>query len=532
MSRSDASPPPALLSGLLDAGRVDDDAPAVSDPDGSLTFGQLRERADRLGAVLRDLGVQPGDRVGIHLESSVETMAAVHGVLRCGAVVVPLDPRGPVAHVGGVLRDCGVHVVVGGGSERRVAALGAEAELRAVVGCDAAPDGVHSVGWADVAAAAPVAPVAVDPDVAAYVITTSGSTGRPKGIVHSHRSGMAYARLAAATYGLGPTDVVATLSPLHFDQSTFSLYAAPLAGSCVLMVPDGVLRFPASLTGLVADTGVTVWYSVPTLLTHVVRRGVVAERDLSAIRWVLYGGEAFDPGTLRELMAVLPGARISNVYGPAEVNQCTFHHLEAPPTGDEPVPIGRAWPETEIVVVDDDGEPVAPGEVGEILVCSSTAMTGYWGQPEATDAAFRDRRGASGEVSRWYATGDLGRWREDGELVFVGRADNQVKVRGHRVELEAVDAALAALAGVEAGVAVARRDDEGALRLVALVEASAPLDQRAARRDLARTLPAAAVPDDVVVVDDLPRTATGKIDRGAALRLLTPGDVAPTLPAR
>ncbi|MCU0268750.1 MAG: amino acid adenylation domain-containing protein [Acidimicrobiales bacterium] len=512
----------------LDAGPG---ALAVADPDRHLDREGLRRRAGQVAAVLVEHGVRPGDRVGIHLESSVETMVAVHGVLRAGGVVVPLDPRGPIVQVGAQLRDCDVRVLIGGGSARRLAAVVDASPVTVALGPDEGPPGAAAVPWSDLWGASPVPPRVSRPDEPAYVIYTSGSTGRPKGIVHTHASAMAYARLSAETYGLVRTDVVATLSPLHFDQSTFSLYAAPLVGAAALFVPDALLRFPASLTQVVADRGTTVWYSVPTLLVHALRRGALDQRDLSALRWILYGGEAFAPNLLAELMARLPGARVSNVYGPAEVNQCTYHHLDGPPSGDEPVPIGRAWPETQIELVAPDGQPVPSGEVGELLVHTVTAMAGYWNQPEVTRAAFRRRPGADGRVVPWYATGDLAVERADGELVFVGRVDNQRKVRGHRVELESVDAELVRLAGVEQAIAVVVGGAEEDARIVGLVIASAAFDPTAARRTLAGVLPGYAVPSELIRVADLPTTATGKVDRrGAAL--LVPDTDAPTLPLR
>lgn len=513
--------PLATLAQLLDA--CDDGDAVVADPDRTLRWAEVRDLADRLHSALAELGLVPGDRVAIHLETSARTVAAVHGVLRAGAVVVPVDPRAPVDHVGAVLADCDVDVMITDAPPARVAGVAGVRPLRAVIGPDDAPPDVAAVSWASLSTIATRPAVVADADDIAYVIYTSGSTGTPKGIVHSHRSGLAYARLAAETYDLRTTDVVATLSPLHFDQSTFSLYAAPFAGSSVLMVPDAVIRFPASLSRVVEEHRVSVWYSAPTLLRQVLRRGVLEERDLTSLRWILYGGESFPPAELAALMRRLPGARVSNVYGPAEVNQCTYFHLDAPPVDDDPIPIGVVWPETEITLVDEQSQPTPPGQRGEILVRTSTAMMGYWRRPELTQAAFRTLDDDTADARRWYATGDLGSWRSDGALLFHGRADHQVKVRGHRVELEAVDLALARVDGVDIGVVVAREGAEGT-ELVAIVTATdpaSPPDSTTLRRALGGRLPAYAVPSEVVVVDVLPLTTTGKVDRRSASALLS-----------
>ncbi|MDX2381055.1 MAG: AMP-binding protein, partial [Acidimicrobiia bacterium] len=371
----------------------------------------------------------------------------------------------------------------------------------------------------------------VDPDAPAYIIYTSGSTGRPKGIVHSHRSGLSYARTASQVYGLSQNDRLANVAALHFDQSTFELYAAALVGAAVVVVPEPYLGFPASLSELVERERVTVWYSVPYLLTQLSTRGVLDERDLSSLRWVLFGGEVFPPRQLAALMRQLPGAQFSNVYGPAEVNQCTIRNLSAPPADDQAVPIGRAWPGATIELVEEHhpAVPVPQGDPGVLLVRTPTMMTGYWNRADLTAAAIFERRTDTGVIERWYRTGDLAVERDDGDIDFLGRVDNQIKLRGHRIELEAIDGALGDSAGVRAATVVLDdTDDED--RLIALVvidPPSAAVDTNTVAAlssqlldDLRARVPRYAVAAEVRMVDSLPRTGTGKIDRIAARRLL------------
>ena len=367
--------------------------------------------------------------------------------------------------------------------------------------------------------------VEVDEMSAAYIIYTSGSTGRPKGIVHSHRSALAYASTAADVYGLTAADRLANAAALHFDQSTFELYAAAIVGAAVIVLSDPILRFPASVTTILESQRVSVWYSVPTLLRQLSTRGAIEQRDLSTMRWVLFGGESFPAGQLADLMRQIPTARFSNVYGPAEVNQCTYHHLSSPPPEEVLVPIGTAWPGADLRIVDrnDSALDVPAGQAGELLVCSDTMMVRYWNEPELTARAILEVLDAAGTVRRWYRTGDLVVQRSDGDLEFLGRADNQVKIRGHRIELEAVDVALGDISGIRIGTTVVRQTD-GDAELVALVVAdetdAAEPETSAIVRQLRQRLPRAAVPTEVVFVGELPRTGTGKIDRAAARRLL------------
>jgi len=516
---------PELLA-LVDRG-IPPTASALSDGTDALDYGELAAEAGRLASALRTLGVERGDRVGVHLRKSVWSFVAVHGVLRAGAVMVPLDPLAPVEHVTSVLEDAGVEVLVTDARAATVAAVAAEVPLTGAIvrfGSSAAgaveSEGFTVVPWSSLAglevASIPDV-VEVDPDDDAYIIYTSGSTGRPKGIVHTHRSALSYVRLAAAAYELVPSDRLANIAGLHFDQSTFELYVAPFAGAAVTVVPDAVLRFPASVSELVERERVTVWYSVPYVLRQLVTRGALEARDLSSIRWILYGGESYPPDELGDLMRALPAATVSNVYGPAEVNQCMRYDLAGPPSPPIDVPIGRAWGETELVVVDGD-TPVAAGS-GELLVASTTMMDRYWNRPDLTAAAIIERTFPGSTATRWYRTGDLVESDADGDLVFLGRADNQVKIRGQRLELEAIDATIRQLDGVAEVASVVFADEAGERGVVAVIEAvpGSSVSLREVQRHVASRHPRVAVPVDVVTLDVLARTGTGKVDRNTAL---------------
>jgi amino acid adenylation domain-containing protein len=521
------------LSDLVDRDRLDAigvslDAQALTDTTTSLSWGEYADRVARTAGSLAAVGVRPGDRVGIHLAKSVHSFVAVHAVLRAGAVVVPVDPLAPTELAASVLLDAGVDVVITDARPAVLSALGEQVALRAMLfpramtSADEAVGGPVVLTAADIEAAPAAAPVAVDATAPAYIIYTSGSTGRPKGIVHTHRSALAYAVAAAAGYGLSSDDRLVNIAPLHFDQSTFELYAAAIVGAAVIVVPDPVMRFPASVAAVIEAERATIWYSVPHLLMQLVTRGALAGKDLTSLRWILFGGEVFPPRQLAELMTLIPSARVSNVYGPAEVNQCTRYDLGAPPTGDDPVPIGRAWDAADVRVVAFDGpisatRPVTPGETGVLLVATETMMAGYWRRDDLTSASTVVDDGV-----RWYVTGDLVVENPSGDLVFLGRVDNQVKIRGHRVELEAIDAVLADVEGVTAATVVVERAAEGH-RLIALLVV-APEHEREAVSDRAlaaarRLLPRYAVPVEFRQVRSLPRTSTGKIDRNASARL-------------
>ncbi len=507
------------------------DALALTDTTTSWSWGEYADRVARTAGSLATVGVRRGDRVGVHLTKSVHSFVAVHAVLRAGAVVVPVDPFAPRELAAAVLLDAGVDVVVTDARPAVIDAIVEHVGVRAVL-LPLAVDREHMTAEVpvvltgadiDVAPAAPA--VIVDPDDPAYIIYTSGTTGRPKGIVHTHRSALAYAAAAAAGYGLRSDDRMVNIAPLHFDQSTFELYASAVVGASVIVVPDPVMRFPASVAALIEAERATVWYSVPHLLMQLVARGGLDARDLSSLRWILFGGEVFPSRQLAELMTLIPSARVSNVYGPAEVNQCTRYDLDAPPAADESVPIGRAWEAAQVRVVAADGpidvaRAVPAGEPGVLLVATDTMMAGYWRRDDLTASSTVVDDGV-----RWYVTGDLVIENGNGDLVFLGRIDNQVKIRGHRVELEAIDAVLADVEGVIAATVVVDRsiDDH---RLIALLVIDPEQDHEAvSERALGaarRLLPRPAVPAEFRQVPALPRTSTGKVDRAGSAGLLVP----------
>lgn len=507
---------PLLHDPMGRTARTHPDREAIRCLDASLTYGELDARSASLARHLTGSGVRPGDRVGIHLGKRVEMAVAVYGILRAGAAYVPLDPASPAARLDAIVRDAGLRMIVTEPSRRKMlATLSASGSpVAGAVGVDPGDDlPIATASWADATAdRRPHHAPAIDPGDAAYVLYTSGTTGVPKGILHSHRSARAFADGAAAVYGLGPEDRVTNHAPLHFDLSTLDFFATAIGGGTVVILPEPHLRLPASLSELLERERVSVIYAVPLALTQLLQHGALDRRDLTALRWVIFAGEPFPPRHLASLMATLPGARFSNIYGPTETNGCTYHHVDAPPRDDTAVPIGRPFPGTSILVVEGD-TPVVPGEVGELLVKSETRMVGYSGRPDLTAAATFETRGPDGDRQTYHRTGDLVREDDHGVLHFLGRKDRQIKTRGHRVELDEVETALLAHPGVSEAAAFVLPDGNGSHRIEAqVVVAGADLPPDLTTHLRAR-LPGYAVPERIRTTSALPRTSTGKLDR-------------------
>ncbi len=515
-----------LLSGLVaSSAEAEADSVAATFDESSLTWQELERRVGQLAAVLAGSRVERGDRVGIHLHKSMESLVAVHGILRAGAAYVPIDPMAPADTVAAIVADCGISTIVTHELRRPgVERLVTSTELSTIIGLDqpvAGAGGPVPVSWAEVDQVEPIPPVPVLGEDLAYVMYTSGSTGTPKGIMHTHRSGLAYAAMSAELYGLGPSDRMANFSPLHFDMSTFEILAGVAAAARIVLVPEPYLRLPASLTTFLADQGCTTLYTVPSLFQQMLTRGGLAERDLSAVRWVLPAGEVFPPEPLQTLLDLLPHARFSNVYGPAEVNQITYHHFSAGrdrPTGEEPLPIGYPCPDVELRIVDDDDRPTEDGQHGELLARTATMMAGYWNRPDLDRRGFLDETGPGGLRRRWYRTGDIVSRQGDGPIRYYGRRDNQVKIRGNRVELEMVEAAVGSLDSVEQAVVGVRTRPGGDDDLVVKYVATGPVESDRWRQALAGRLPTYAVPTAFEEVDGFPLTPSGKIDRRTVRR--------------
>ena len=487
-----------------------------------LTYGALAARAGQLARVLMERGVARGDRVGVFANKGLHSAVAMYGIMRAGAAYVPLDPQAPVDRLALIAKDCGIAHLVSEPSKSATirAIIAAGVPLHTVIGFDAGSETTgFGVSWEQVFTTQSMETVAgaTEQDLA-YILYTSGSTGVPKGVVHTHRSARAFAEMAATTYGLRADDRVTNHAPLHFDLSTLDFFATAIGGATTVIVPEAYTRLPASLSQLLEQERVSVMYAVPLALTQLVLHGALDQRDLSALRWIIFAGEPFPPKHLRALMRTLPHARFSNIYGPTEVNGVT--HFMVPPVdtlSDDPLPIGRPFDGITLLTVDEQGEPVAPGQTGELWVHSPTTMVGYWGRPDLDASAFAVKPGEGDGELVYHRTGDLVRADDDGVLHFLGRKDRQIKTRGYRVELDEVESVLMTHPLIEAAAVYGVPDAIG----TTAIEAAIVLlpGTTTTTSDLvahaARLLPRYALPEHVQIVDALPRTATEKIDRSA-----------------
>ena len=464
----------------------------------AVTYAELRQHVAQLRETLLRAGLQPGNRVALVLPKSIATVELILAVLAVGAVYVPLSPRQTPARLRATLHDLDPALVVA--PPQLALTLYAEWDDRAFPIVALGTRGLDFSGAVVRRAAQP------GPDGLACILYTSGSTGEPKGIMLSHGNIASFAGWAAQAFAIGPADRLANVAPLHFDLSLFDLFCGLRRHASVHLLDETEALFPGQVRAWIDAAQISVWYSVPTALARLQQRRAL--KDARSLRLVLFAGEVFPVPALRQLMDDLPTAEYVNLYGPTETNVCTYHRLDGPPREDtDSVPIGVPCEHLRVSLQGADLREVAPGETGEICVAGPAVMHGYWRRDEMTAAAR-----VAGQADT-YRTGDFARRRADGALVFLGRRDNQVKVRGNRVELLALEAVLNAHPAVRETAAVALPDETGGRLAAFLVPASGAVSDADLRDFVARHLPASHHPDRFAWLADMPRTANGKCDR-------------------
>ncbi|MFF7934431.1 amino acid adenylation domain-containing protein [Streptomyces sp. NPDC007940] len=465
---------------------------AVIGEEETLTYAEFNRRANRLAHWLIEQGAGPERIVAVRIPRSVEMVVAIHAVVKAGAAYLPIDPGLPEGRVQQLLEGAKPLLVL-------------EADLPEVSGYGSAnPERDLS------------------PDNAAYVIFTSGSTGGPKGVQVTHRSIMNRIVWGLAHFDVTAEDRVLLSTTASFDVSVPELFAPLLAGAAVVVArPDG-RRDPGYLAELIAREQVSGADFVPSLLEAFLAQP--AARRCTSLRWIEVAGEAFPAALANRTADLLPGCGVFNLYGPTEASVEVTGWRHVP--GADRVPIGTPIWNTQVYVLDAALRPVAPGVTGELYLAGAGLARGYLGQTALTANRFvACPHGAPG--TRMYRTGDAVRWNHDGQIEYIGRTDFQVKLRGFRIELAEVEAALTAHPDVDSAVAVVREDRAGDQRLVAYVVPRAGTDpagpDAAALTELLRSrLPEYMIPSVIVPIAALPATPSGKLDRAA---LPVPGHI-------
>ncbi|MCX4967390.1 amino acid adenylation domain-containing protein [Streptomyces sp. NBC_00654] len=476
---------------------------AVVGPDGqSQTYGEFSAQVDRVATVLHGRGVGQGDRVGVLMPKSVQSVTLIHGILRLGAAYVPVDAHGSPQRAATIFEDCQARLILA--DERSAGRLGEAAPsltTRTLI-TDGSWPGADASGEPDYPRAEK------NPDRLAALLYTSGSTGTPKGVMITHRNAVAFVEWASATFGITEADEVASHAPFHFDLSVFDLFVTVKHAACVHLIDTDLAASPRHLPTFIAESGITVWYSAPAILGMIAESPRAERFPRNRLRLVLFAGEVFPIDKLRRLLHLWPTPRYYNLYGPTETNVCTYYPVpeQIPASRTDPLSIGHACSHCDVIVVNEQLEPVPSGQSGFLSVAGPSVYPSYWNMPARTAERTFHFGGR-----RWYNTGDIVRATPEG-YVFLGRADRMVKRHGHRIELDEIEhslrhnEALADAAVVSTGV-------PGDVTITAFVVAPGAAPTGVELRQYCHSrLARYMVPDDFQFLDELPRTSTGKTD--------------------
>jgi nonribosomal peptide synthetase DhbF len=487
------------------------EAVAVVSEDRALSYGELNRRANQLAHYLRELGVRPDVCVGICAERGLEMIAGMLAIMKAGGAYVPLDPAYPTERLRYMLQDSAPAVLLtqgeSGGWWRDINGAMPVVNLGPGVGA-----------WNSYPESNPkVDSVGVTARHVAYVIYTSGSTGQPKGVCVEHRG---IVRLVRNTnyIQIGPEDAIAQASNVSFDAAIFEIWSALSNGARMVNIGRNVLLSPVQLEQELQRNQVTILLLTTALFNQMARDGV---EMFSQLRYLLFGGEQVEPRSVTRVLLEGMPEHLLHMYGPSEtVTFATWEEVTRV-EAERTIPIGRPIANTRAYIVDGSGEPVPVGVVGELCIGGIGVARGYLKQPELTAERFVEDPYAEEAGARMYKTGDLARWRADGSIEFIGRNDEQVKIRGFRIELGEIESKLAEHAGVRDVLVVVRPGAESEKYLVAYYVAGedqnneGTVGSEALRRYLAERLPEYMVPSAYVMLEKIPLTANGKVDRKA-----------------
>ena len=505
---------------------------AVEFKDQCLSYAELDARSSRLSARLLGQGVKRGDRIGIMLNKSLESIVSLFGILKAGAIYVPLDPLAPGGRIGSIISHCGIELVIASPEslDKVLSEAGDGLTLRTAIltGPDSLPNqasqsrrSVASIGWEAAGSCEPGEPGQGEQSDAApaYILHTSGSTGMPKGVVISHLNALTFVNMATEFFRISENDRIANHAPLHFDLSVFDIFCAVKSGASIVLVPEFLSAFPIRLAEFIDQKKITVWNSVASVLTKLTDQGDLERLKFPFLRLVHFSGDIMPWKYLRILKKCMPAAEFYNIYGQTEANSSLYFKVpEVIEDNAWKVPIGRPFPNFDVFALDDSGKVVnSPKEEGELLVLSATVALGYWNDGEKTREQFTpDPRNPSAHA-RVYKTGDLVRLNGAGDFIFAGRKDHMVKCKGFRVELDEIEIVLNSHPRIRQAAVVAVPDDLAGNRIIACISLT---DGNAVGSkeilELCREhLPKYMVPELIQYRQTLPITSNGKINRKA-----------------
>ncbi len=483
------------------------DQVAVEDHAGSRTFSELSQASRALGTYLARRLRSTNSPVAVFLAKSADIVIADLAILHSGNFYTNLDEKSPSDRLARLVENVDPAAVITTTALVDQLRSAGVAEDRLVV-LDSGADDLFANTDDDLLEAQRRSVIDTDP---MCLINTSGSTGVPKSVILNHRSTIDFIDWCCDTFDFSSSDVFGSLSPLYFDIYTLEIFVALRTGARVLLIPEQKAAFPASLVGFLEERKVTFIFWVPTIMVNIANLGVLDTTDLSSLRRVFFAGEVFPTKHLNVWRRALPDTQFVNLYGPIEITvDCTYFVIDRDLDDAEPIPIGNACRNTDLLVLVDGARRAEPGEIGELCVRGSSLALGYYNNDELTDAAFVQNPLNSRYPETIYRTGDLVHLNERGELMFDGRKDFQIKHQGYRIELGEIETAILALDVIRNACVLYRKESKS---ITLVYEADDEVTPKTLRLLLQKQLPKYMLPTEFVRTASMPRNPNGKIDR-------------------
>ena len=495
-----------VLSFLTDTVKQYAHKEAVVDGERRLTFRELDLAARRLGSVIVRLNGTARQPVAVFVPKSADSIVAFLGILYSGNFYVPLDESLPPARIKTILGNLRPVLIITTLAGRETMLTMGMAEQQYILVSDAYDDAAA----VDAAILDRIVEQVIDTDPV-YVIYTSGSTGVPKGVVVAHRGVIDYIDWAVGSFGIDSSVVIGNQSPFYFDNSTLDLYLMLATGATLVIIPKHLFAFPLRLMEYVNSELINFIFWVPSVLINVANRRILENMERSPLTRILFAGEVMPNKHLNYWRKHIPQALYANLYGPTEITvDCTYFIVDREFQDCDPLPIGFPCRNSDIIVLNNENQPVIGSEIGELCVRGSSLALGYWNDLEKTKAAFVQNPLQDHYPERIYRTGDLVSYNDRQEIIYMGRKDSQIKHLGHRIELGDIETTVLGIERIESASVLYNKTKE---EIILLYSSTEQLETKDIRKELTKLLPKYMVPGIIHFLDDIPLNANGKIDR-------------------
>lgn len=486
------------------AARLYGTAAAFKDNEGTISFMELKEKSRAAAAgIMSRVKTGRTRPVMVYLPKSIKSIITFMGSMYAGSPYVPMDYNVPMARFAATadnLKPSAVVTDADGAKKLRDADIQIEILLfEDIVSLEKNDELIDKV-----------MDNATDLD-AAYIMYTSGSTGTPKGVTISHRAVLDYTKWFTDTFDINSNSIIGMQSAFHFDNSVFDMFAALYTGCATVIIPEILFMYPEKLFDFMKEEKISVIFWVPTVMISVANSGVLKQKKLEELKLILFAGEVMPIRQLNEWIASYPQCKFVNMYGPTEATDIVLYYVvDREYSLNETLPIGIPCANMKALILDENGRQCNKGEQGELCIGGSGIAMGYWNSPEITAKAFIQNPLNNKYYERIYKTGDLVYEAEDGNIMFIGRADSQIKLRGNRIELGDIEAAASAMPDIKSCCAMFDHEKE---EIYLFLETDAQIVQRKFNMQLKKYIPAYMAPQKIISMSSFPHTPSGKIDR-------------------